>query len=393
MSTPAPRTAVLALGAFAVGTSGYVIAGLLPALTEDLAVSEPAAAQLVTAFAIAYAVGSPLFGAATGRWERRRLLVAALAIAALGNALAALAPNYALLLLARVVTAIGAAVFTPVASAVAAELNPPERRGRAVALVFGGLTFAMVAGVPLGNLLADPIGYRGVFGLVAAFSLGAAVAVGLRLPSVAAPPAVGLAARFAVARDPRVLAVLCATVLGCLAAFSVYTFITPVLGATAGVSGSAISVLLLCYGVGAALGNVVGGRAADRWGTRRPLYVVVVAITVTLALLPVAATTVAGAATVQFLWGVATWSFNPPVQHRLITLSPAGAGLLLSLNASAIYLGVGLSGVVGGLVLRLGGPALLPEVAALLTLAAGVFVALGLRDRNSARGPVAAQSV
>lgn len=123
MTFAPPRTAVLALGTFAVGTSGYVVAGLLPALTGELAVSETAAAQLVTAFAIAYAVGSPLFAAVTGRWERRTLLVAALVVTAVGNALAALAPGYVTLLLARVVTAIGAAVFTPAASAVAAELT------------------------------------------------------------------------------------------------------------------------------------------------------------------------------------------------------------------------------------------------------------------------------
>ncbi|MBK1789297.1 MFS transporter [Prauserella cavernicola] len=392
MSTPVPRTAVLALGAFAVGTSGYVVAGLLPALTGELAVSETAAAQLVTAFAIAYAVGSPLFAAATGRWERRRLLVAALAVTGAGNVFAALAPDYTSLFAARVVTAIGAAVFTPAASAVAAELSPPQRRGRAVALVFGGLTFALVAGVPLGNLLAEPLGYRGVFALVAGFSFAAACAVRVLLPPVAAPPAVSLAERFAVARDPRVLAVLATTVFGCLAAFSVYTFITPVLGATAGVSGSAISVLLVCYGVGAALGNVLGGRVTDRWGSRRPVYAVIVAIVVILALLPVVATTTASAAVVLFLWGVATWSFNPPIQHRLITLAPSSAGLLLSLNASAIYLGVGLSGVVGGLVLRHGGAALLPEIAALLTVVGGVFAVFGLRERASAPAPVSAQS-
>lgn len=221
--------------------------------------------------------------------------------------------------------------------------------------------------MPLGSLLSQSLGYQAVFALVAAFSLLGAFAVRLVLPAIPAPPPVRLAERFAAARDPRVLAMLGATVLGCLAAFSVYTFISPVLSATAGVHGTTVSVLLFVYGVGGALGNVLGGRATDRWGARRPLLVVLGGITVVLATLPLVATTVAGAAVVLFLWGLATWSVNPPIQHRLIELSPRNAGLVLSLNASAIYFGVGLSGVVGGAVLSGGGPLLLPVVAAVLT--------------------------
>jgi predicted MFS family arabinose efflux permease len=366
---------VLAFGAFGVGTSGYIVAGLLPALTGELHVSATAAAQLVTAFAIAYAIGSPLFAAVAGGWERRALLVAALAVTGAGNLFAALAPGYGTLLLARVVTAVGAAVFTPAASAVAAELTTPERRGRAVALVFGGLTVALIFGVPLGSLISQHLGYRTAFALVAAFSLASALAVRLSLPTVAPPPRVRLAERFSVARDPRVLGMLVTTVLACLAAFMVYTFVAPLLAATAGVHGTTVTVLLFCYGVGGAVGNFIGGRATDRWGSRPPLLVVLAGVIVVMAVLPVAAGTVAGAVVTMFAWGLATWSFNPPVQHRLIELSPGHAGLALSLNASAIYLGVGLSGVVGGFVLGSGGPLVLPEAAAVLMLMAlGVVV-------------------
>ncbi|SDY67983.1 Predicted arabinose efflux permease, MFS family [Amycolatopsis xylanica] len=374
-----PRTAVLALGTFAVGTSGYVVAGLLPALVTELAVSPSTAAQLVTAFAIAYAVGSPLFAAATGRWERRRLLVVALGVTALGNALAAVVSGFEPLLAARVVTAIGAAVFTPAASAVAAELTAPEHRGRAVALVFGGLTIATILGVPLGSLLSQHFGYRVVFALVAAFSLLGAVAVGLVLPKVAPPPPVRLAERFTAAADPRVLAMMGATVLGCLAAFSVYTFIAPVLAETTGVHGTAVSLLLFCYGIGGAIGNWLGGRVTDRWGSRRPLLTIFAATTLVLATLPLASSTITGAAVILFLWGLCTWSVNPPIQSRLIELSPRQTGLVLSLNASAIYLGVGLSGLVGGAVLHTAGPRLLPEMSALLTALALAVVLLGFR--------------
>jgi DHA1 family inner membrane transport protein len=389
-----PRTAVLALGTFAVGTSGYVVAGLLPALTGELRISASAAAQLVTVFAIAYAVGSPLLAAAAGRWERRRLLVAALAVTAIGNALAAVAPGYPALLVARTVTAIGAAVFTPAASAVAAELTAPERRGRAVALVYGGLTIATILGVPLGSLISQQVGYRPVFALVAAVSLAGALAVRLMLPEVAPGPQVPFSRRFVPAKDPRVLAAMFVTIVACLGAFSVYTFIAPLLAATAGLHGTIVSVLLFGYGIGGAIGNVIGGRVVDRWGSRRPLVVILATATILPALIPVIATSVAGAAAVLFAWGLCTWAFNPPMQHRLIELSPRNSGLVLSLNASAIYLGVGLSGVAGGLVMTAGDPLLLPGFAALLTLSGLMAVFLGWRpDRTPQRaGEVTSQS-
>ncbi|WP_037356440.1 MFS transporter [Amycolatopsis orientalis] len=390
-SSAAARNSVLAFGAFGVGTSGYIVAGLLPALTSELHISATAAAQLVTSFAIAYAVGSPLFAAATGRWERRTLLVAALAVAAVGNIFAAVAPGYATLLIARVVTAIGAAVYTPAATAVAAELTTPERRGRAVSLVFGGLTIALIFGVPLGSVISQQFGYEGAFLFVGLLSLLGAIGVRVALPKVAPPPAVGLAERFAVARDKRVVALLVTTTLACLAAFMVYTLVSPVLTATAGVSGGTVTVLLFCYGIGGAIGNFAGGRAADRWGARKPLLVILVGFTAVMVLLPFTATTVVGAGITLFVWGVANWSFSPPVQHRLIELSPGHAGLALSLNASAIYLGVGLSGIVGGAVLTSAGPTVLPEVAAILAAAAMLVVVFfwGARKRAEIREEVA----
>lgn len=389
-----PRTAVLALGTFAVGTSGYVVAGLIPALTGELRISALAAAQLVTVFAIAYAIGSPLLAAVTGRWERRRLLVAALAVTAIGNALAAVAPGYETLLVARTVTALGAAVFTPAASAVAAELTSPRRRGRAVALVYGGLTIATILGVPLGNLIAQQFGYRPVFALVAAVSLAGAFAVRSMLPEVAPGPVVSFARRFVPAKDPRVLVAMFVTIVACLGAFSVYTFIAPLLAATAGLRGTIVSVLLFGYGIGGAMGNVIGGRLVDRWGSRRPLTLILAIAAILLALIPVVATSVTGAAAILFAWGLVTWSFNPPMQHRLIELFPRNSGLVLSLNASAIYLGVGLSGVAGGLVMTAGDPLLLPGFAALLTVSGLVAVLLGWRSGGAPQraGEVTSQS-
>ncbi|MGB3442514.1 MAG: MFS transporter [Actinophytocola sp.] len=380
-----PRTYLLALGAFAVGTSGYIVSGVLPEVSHELEVSVATAGQLGTAFAIAYAIASPLLAAFTGRWERRRLLVIALVVSAVGNALAVVAPTYELLLGTRIIAALGAAVYTPAATVVATVLNPPERRGRAVAMVFGGLTFALIIGVPAGNLLSGPLGYHGVFALVAVVSVIGAVAVWLGVPTVEAPSAVGLRERFAVARDPRVRLMLGVTVVGVLSAMAAFTYVAPFLAANAGARGSAVSFLLLGYGLGACVGNSLGGRLADRFGSMVPLFVSLGAAIVLLGTLPFTATNVPVAAVVMFVWGMVTWAYNPPAQNFLIGLAPANSGLVLSLNASAIYLGVGLSGVFGGLVINTVGIRALPPIAGIVGLfAIGLLVLVSRPVREPA---------
>jgi MFS transporter, DHA1 family, purine base/nucleoside efflux pump len=378
------RIYLLAAGAFAVGTSAYVVSGVLPAVSGELGVSLTAAGQLATAFALAYAVGAPVLATVAGRWDRRTLLLTALVVAAVGNGLSALATSYSVLIAGRIIAALGAAAYTPAATLVATALLPPERRARAVALVFGGLTLALAVGVPAGDLLGSTIGYTGVFGAVAVISALVAAAVPLCLPRIPAPPAVPLRERFAVAADRRVLTVLAMTVIGVLSAMVVFIYVTPLLNATAGIHGATIALLLLVYGVGAMAGNTWGGRAADRFGTVPALFAVLAGIAVTVAVLPLTAHTLAGAAVVLALWGAFTWAFNPPVQALLLELAPTG-GLVLSLNASAIYLGTALAGVVGGIVIDSGGLLVLPLVgAALVLVVIGLMLVLHLGRRRTA---------
>lgn len=371
------RNYLLATGTFAAGTSAQVIAGVLPEVSTSLHVSVAATGQLLTAFALTYAVASPLLAAATGRWERRRLLVAAMAMMAVGNALAAVAPNYATLFAARMFTALGAAVYTPTATTVATELNPPERRARAIATVFGGLTMALVIGIPLGSLLAEPLGYKGVFALVAVLIAIAAVAVWFMVPSVPAPPVVGLRDRLRVVADRRIMPMLVVTLLVSVAGISVYTYLTELLADVTDVHGGMLSLLLFVYGLGGVLGNVIGGLVTDRFGSRVPLVISLAGCVVAMALLPwVASTGFVGAAVVLLVWGMATWSINPPMQNRLVDIAPKTAGLVLAINAAAIYLGVGLSGVAGGLVISFSGTRALGPVAAVVAaVALIVFVA------------------
>ncbi|WBQ06562.1 MFS transporter [Kribbella sp. CA-293567] len=370
------RIYLLAAGAFAVGTSAYVVSGVLPAVSSELHVSLTAAGQLATAFALSYAVGAPLLSTLTGRWERRTLLIAALLLAAVGNGIAAIATSYPILIAGRIVAALGAAAYTPAATLFATRFLPPEERGRAVAVVFGGLTFALVLGVPAGSLLGEPLGYRGVFALIAAVCLVVTLAVRVALPTVEAPAAVSLRERFAGLTDRRVQTVLAITVLAVLATMSVYIYVVPLLAETADLKGGTVGVLLLVYGVGAVLGNLLGGRATDRFGSLRTLTVTLIGFTVVIATLTLTATTVAGAAIALFVWSVFTWAFNPPIQNLLLELGEGG-GLLLAMNASAIYLGAGLSAIAGGVVIKLVGVQMLPPIAGALGLVViGLLVTL-----------------
>ncbi|WP_427888927.1 MFS transporter [Kribbella sp. GL6] len=376
------RIYLLGAGAFAVGTSAYVVSGVLPDVSSELHVSLTAAGQLATAFSLSYAIGAPILSTLTGRWERRTLLIAALVLAALGNLIAAVADTYPLLIAGRVVAAFGAAVYTPAATLFATSLLPPEERGRAVAIVFGGLTFALVLGVPAGTLLGPTLGYKGVFALITAVAVLVAIVERAALPKVEAAPVVSLRERFAGVTDRRVQVVLAMTVLAVLAAFSVYIYIVPLLKHSAGLTGSVTGLLLLLYGVGAVVGNFVGGRITDRFGSLPTLVVLMLGITAVLATLDVTLTTAAGAGIALVVWGMLTWAFNPPIQNLLLEL---GGGLLISLNASAIYLGAGLSAVVGGLVIQTLGVAYLPMLASVLSLVVLGLVYLLWRDPSLRR--------
>jgi DHA1 family purine base/nucleoside efflux pump-like MFS transporter len=371
------RTVLLAAGAFAVGTSAYVVSGVLPEISAETGVSVGAAGQLATAFSLAYAVGAPIIATVAGRWDRRALLVAALLTAAVGNAITALAPTYPLLFVGRIVAALGAAAYTPAATMVATSFYPPEHRGRAVAIVFGGLTVAL--GVPAGSILGPLLGFRGVFVLVAAAGLLAAVGVRLLVPPVPAPPHVTLAERFSVLRDRTVQTVLVVTVFGVLGVMSVYIYLVPLLAAYTGVTGPLVSGLLLVYGVGALIGNNLGGRATDRFGARRTALAVLVVAIVALATLPLTLPTVPGAVLALLVWSVATWAFNPPFQSLILEVAGERAALALSLNASAIYFGAGLSGVVGGLVVSGPGVHALPFVGAAIGVVAVAVFAVSSR--------------
>jgi predicted MFS family arabinose efflux permease len=351
----------LALAAFAIGTEAFVIAGLLPIISADLQISVAATGQLVTAYALAYALGSPILTVVFNNFDRRDVLTLALSGFIAANLLAVAATSFPLLLASRVLMAMGAALCTPTAIGVAVALASAERRGRAVALVTSGITVATVIGVPLGTMVGNQFGWRATFVMVAALGAVALAGVLYGVPRGLPNSSATLGERLAVARHPGVLYALATTVLWAIGGFTVFTYLAiPLQGL--GFNAADISLALLIFGSAAAIGNMLGGTLADRFGPLPTAAVGLAGMATALVLLSLAlkSTTPDHARYVVLLlvfgWAIAGWAFYPAQIASIIRIDPQSSVIALSLNASALYLGFALGGAAGGIVLSILGP-------------------------------------
>ncbi|QSI30963.1 MFS transporter [Variovorax sp. RKNM96] len=386
--------ALLALtaGAFGIGTTEFVIMGLLMQVSTDLHVSITMAGLLISGYALGVAVGAPVLTIATRKLPRKTVLLALMAIFTLGNLACALAPNYEMLMAARVVTSLAHGTFFGVGSVVATGLVAPERRASAIAIMFTGLTAATLLGVPAGAWLGLQLGWRSTFWAVTLIGVLAFVVLAAFVPRMKgeAKPA-PLREELAVLARPQVLLGLAMTVLGFAGVFVVYTYIQPLLTQITGLSESAVSPVLLVFGGGLAVGNILGGKLADR----APMAAVLgtlVALAVVLGAMQFAIGTPFTAVVFVGLLGVASFATVAPMQLRVLEkASGAGQNLASSLNIAAFNLGNALGAWVGGVVIDHGpGLRALGWVAALLTLV-GLAIALWSRslDRRATGRPVA----
>lgn len=351
-----PRLLWLALGAFAIGTESYALAGLLPALSSELGVSIALAGQLITAFALAYALGSPLLAVATAGMERRSLLLTSIATFGVFNLLAATAHTYAILFIARIGMALAAGTFMPAASSYAVAISPPERRGRALSLIYAGLTFATVIGVPVGVLVGERLGWRSIFLGAAGLAAIALSGLAVKLSPIPNPPSVPLSERIAVARRSDIMGALGVTVITLTGAFTIYSYLAPFLAETTGLTGDAVAAVLFLFGVGCTVGNLASGAASDRFGPQRVLLFVVSGLIVLFASLSLAAEFLPPATArwvivpIVGFWGLLGFAFPAAQQTRLVALAPRLAPITISLNASGIYLGISFGALLGSYV-------------------------------------------
>ena len=373
-----PRVLLLALGMFALGTDVNVVAGVLPEIAHALIVSESLAGQVVTAFTLTYGLGAPVLAALISRFPRNRILVIALGGFCLANVGSALAPTFPLLLLTRVLAGACAATHSPLVYATSTQFAPPQKRGQALALVVSGFTLATVLGSPLGTWVGEHAGWRLSFALVALLAgIACVVLLVSRLPRADRQPALSLKTRLAPVREPRLLLALCPTLLSSLGFYIVYTYIAPLLDQSMHIRE--ISGLLLIAGLGFVGGSWISGGVADRFGTTRSLVASLLGLSMLLALFSWATTSLLTGLPVLFLWaGVAASTFTPQ-QHRLLSLVPASVNVILALNNSALYLGVALGAILGGVALRILPVTQLGWVGAGFTLLALLLFLLSLK--------------
>ena len=346
------RLFVLALGMFAMGTDNFVVAGILPNVADSLQTTVGVAGQMVTIYALSFALLAPVVAALAGSWPRKTLLVLALAVFVVGNAIGAMAGTLNVLLLTRALAGLGAAMFSPTALGAAASLVEPERRGRALSTVTAGLAGATALGAPIGTYIGGFGGWRGTLWFVAALGSVATVGVWTMLRAVPQPPRVTLRERIAPIHDARVALTLVTTLLAYGGFLMVYTYAGLTFERVTNGDGKVLAGMLLLWGIAATAGNLLSGRLVDHFGSRRIINAALIAACMNFAILPWTSANMATALASLAVWGFCGWGLLVPQQHRLVMIAPHTAPLLLALNNTATYTGLACSALIGGIALH-----------------------------------------
>ena len=380
----------LTIGAFAIGTTEFVIVGLIPTIADNLAISLPSAGLLVSFYALGVAVGAPVLTTLTGKVPRKTLLVALMALFTVANLLAWRAPGYGTLIAARVLIGMAHGVFFSVGSIIATNLVPKDKSGSAIATMFSGLTVAFVTGVPLGTIVGQHFGWRATFLVVATFGLiamiGALVFVPKTIPHVAPAPVRRQAELFA---QPRLLLVFAMTAVGYGGSLIAFTYLAPILEQISGFSPPVVGVVLLGYGVSVAVGNIWGGKLADAHGPVLALKIIFGALAAVLLLLDITASSKVLVLFTVLLWGAVAFGNVPVLQVYVVKqaerFAPHSVGVASGLNIAAFNLGVAGGSAAGGQIVTHLGLMHTPWIGAMVVFAALALTAFsGRLDRRSA---------
>ncbi|MEU2241114.1 MFS transporter [Streptomyces sp. NPDC018338] len=382
----------LAVGAFGIGTTEFVVMGLLPGIAADYGVSIPTAGLLVTGYALGVVVGAPLLTVLGGKVSRKRMLMLLMGLFVLGNTLSALAPSFGMMLAGRVIASLAHGSFFGIGSVVAAGLVAPDKKAGAIATMFTGLTVANFVGVPLGTYIGQAVGWRATFGGVAVLGVVGLLGILRLVPDMPRPEGAHLRRELKAFRNPQVLLAMAMTVLGFGGVFAAITYIAPMMTEVAGYSEGAVTWLLVLFGVGMFVGNLLGGRYADR-ALMPLLYVTLGGLSVVLALFTVFAHNKVLAAITILLIGALGFATVPPLQKRVLDQAHGAPTLASAVNIGAFNLGNALAAWLGGLVIAAGFGYTAPNWvgAALAAAALGLaFWSAALERRSPAAAPAEA---
>jgi len=382
----------LTISAFAIGTTEFVIVGLVPTIADQLSISLPSAGLLVSIYALGVAVGAPVLTALTGKSPRKPLLMGLMALFTAGNVLAWLSPNYETLVVARLLTGLAHGVFFSIGSTIATSLVPKDKAASAIAIMFGGLTVALVTGVPLGTFIGQNFGWRETFLAVSAIGVIALMSSTILVPKNIPMRAVAsMREQLKVMTHPRLLIIYAITALGYGGVFTAFTFLAPMMQDLAGYSPAAVSWILLGYGVSVAIGNIWGGKLADRHGAVPALKFIFAALAVLLLVFQFTASSHIGALVTVLIMGVFAFGNVPGLQVYVVQkaeeYTPNAVDVASGLNIAAFNIGIALGSVIGGQTVQSFGLAQTPWIGAVIV--AGALLLINLSGRLDTRREVA----
>lgn len=365
----------LTISAFAIGTTEFVIVGLIPTIAADLQVSLPSAGLLVSLYALGVAIGAPVLTALTGRMPRKTLLIGLMVLFTLGNLLAWKAPGYMSLMTARVLTGLAHGVFFSIGSTLATSLVPKEKAASAIAIMFTGLTVALVTGVPLGTFIGQHFGWHETFLAVSLLGIIALIGSLIFVPNgLKHTPPASIARQLTILKQPRLLMVYAKTALGYGGNFVVFTFLAPILQQVSGFSASAVTWVMLIYGVSVAAGNLWGGRLADRMGPIKALQIIFLLLAGVLAVFSFTAHSPVLALITVLFWGAVAFGNVPGLQVYVVQqaerYAPHAVDVASGLNIAAFNLGIAGGAWVGGMIVENYGLMVTPWVGAIVVLLA-----------------------
>ncbi|CDU00443.1 Putative transmembrane efflux transmembrane protein [Vibrio coralliirubri] len=381
----------LTLSAFAIGTTEFVIVGLIPTMASDLNVSLPSAGLLVSLYALGVAIGAPVLTALTGKWNRKSVLLTVMALFVIGNLLAWQAPGYNTLIAARILTGLAHGVFFSIGSTIATGLVSKDKAASAIAIMFTGLTVALVTGVPLGTYIGQTFGWQATFLIVALLGLIALIGSAILVPSnLKQPPAAKISAQLKVLTQPRLLLVYSITALGYGGTFTAFTFLAPILENVSGFDSSSISLIMLVYGVSVAVGNIWGGKMADKMGPIKALTVIFSGLAAVLVVFNFTAVNPYAAVATILVWGAFAFGNVPGLQVYVVKLAekytPDAVDVASGLNIAAFNVGIALGSWGGGLIVAKSGLMNTPWVGAVIVLIALVLTRFsGALDKKQAQ--------
>lgn len=343
------KIVVLALVSFLVGTSEYIIAGILDRIAATMHISLIAAGQLITVFSLVYALGTPVIIALTSRFDRRKLLLYFLGLFVIANVLAFLLPGYEWFIAARILMALGAGVVVVTALTVASKIAPEGKQASAIATVITGFTASLIVGVPLGRLVAASWDWKLVFAGIAFLGLLSMLVIASTIPPLEAEAHVPLKKQLSLLKQPRIGLALLVTFFW-LGGYSItYTYISPYLIEISGMSEAVLSTTLLAFGIASLIGSKAGGYSADRQGVKRTLLAGMALHVFSLAMLNWTSHSSFAIVAVLILWSFAAWSSGPTQQYHLVTMAPESSSIMLSLNSSVMQLSMAAGAGIGGI--------------------------------------------